>query len=342
MLKPVPALIRHPIRALLPPLAVMESLGFNQRQCLHGTGILASQLDDSSATISLEQELQFYRNILDLTDDPTIGLKLGEPFVPTHYGLFGYAIMSAETFRDALTMLESYGRLTFSFFTFGFGVQGGSAWFSMEDPPGIEQDLLNLYLDRDLSAARVDFETILGSSPLVKRVQLPHDGSGRCASYTEHFGCEVLFNAPDGRLEFSASFLDYPLPLGDRESSRHLQQQCQMLIAKLTAQGRFVDDVRLIILARPGYFPDIEYVAEKLGISTRTLRRRLQQEGSSYRALLEEVRFGLASEYLANTQLPMEEISRLLGYNDAANFSHAFRRWSGQPPSTWRQLNTLV
>ena len=91
------------------------------------------------------------------------------------------------------------------------------------------------------------------------------------------------------------------------------------------------------MLARPGFFPDIDYVAEKLGMSTRTLRRRLKEEGSNYRALLDEIRFGLAKEYLGETNLPMEEICGLLGYSESGNFSHAFRRWSGQSPRDWRQ-----
>ena len=118
---------------------------------------------------------------------------------------------------------------------------------------------------------------------------------------------------------------------------RHFQQQCQLLIAKLTTQGYFVDDVRMLVLSRPGFFPDIDYVAEKLCMSTRTLRRRLKEEGTSYRELLDEIRFGLAREYLEKTTLPMEEICRLLGYSEAGNFSHAFRRWSGQSPRAWRQ-----
>jgi AraC-like DNA-binding protein len=332
---------RHPVRVLLPPLSVMEALGFSRQKCLSGTGVVLSQLQDGSGRITLQQELRFYRNILDLTGDPAIGLKLGVPFVPQRYGLFGYALMSAETLGEALAITESYGRLTFSFFTFHFGTDGRTAWFSMTDPPDIERELVNLYLDRDLSAARVDFEAISGIQGLVQRVQLPHGGNGHTASYREHFACGVVFNAPDGRLEFDSRVLEYRLPQSDPESCRHLQQQCQMLIAKLTSQGSFVDDVRLLILARPGYFPDIEHVAERMDMSTRTLRRRLQHEGSSYRRLLEEVRFGLAREYLANTQLPMEEVSRLLGYTESGNFSHAFRRWSGDSPSAWRQAQLL-
>lgn len=332
----------HPVRSLLPPLGVMEALGFDHQACLKGTGILLSQLDNADARMSLQQELAFYRNTLELTGDPAIGLKLGEPFIPQRYGLFGYAMLSAASFRHALALTENFGRLTFSFYTLRFGVTGKQAWFSMSEPPPIEQELVNLYLDRDMSAAKVDFSEILGEPFPIQSVYLSHDGHGRQQAYSDYFGCEVNFSQGEGRFLFSSALLDNPLPQSDPESSRHFQQQCQLLIAKLTAQGHFVDDVRMLILARPGFFPDIDFVAEKLDMSTRTLRRRLKEEGSSYRALLEEIRFGLAREYLGKTHLPMEEICSLLGYSESGNFSHAFRRWSGQSPSEWRREQLRV
>ncbi|MEP4148852.1 MAG: AraC family transcriptional regulator [Halioglobus sp.] len=330
-------LSQHPARVLLPPLEVLEAQGYSAQSCLSGTGVTLSQINDTTAPISLEQELRFYRNALDLTGDPTIGLKLGEPFLPQRYGLFGYALLSAETFRHALAITENFGRLTFSFFNFSFGVEGPRAWFSISDPPPIEQALIDVYLDRDMSAARVDFAEVLGDSFVMERVLLPHDGKGHQQIYREHFGCPIEFGATDGRFYFSSDLLDKHLPKSDPESSRHLQQQCQMLIAKMSSHGSFIDEVRLLMLARPGYFPDIDSLAQNIGMSTRTLRRRLKNEGRTFREVLEEIRYGLAREYLANTHLPMDEISSLLGYTEPGNFSHAFKRWSGLSPSIWRQ-----
>ena len=328
---------QHPVRSLVPALEVLESMGIERQACLRGSGIMGSQLEDDAARMTLQQELVFYRNALELSGDPAIGLRLGVPFVPQRYGLFGYALLSAATFRHALSLAESFGSLTFSFFSFRFGAAGTRAWFSMSGPPPIEPDLVDLYLDRDMSAAQVDFSEILGEPFALEAVHLPHDGHGREQVYRAHFGAPVVFGEHCGKFLFDSALLDRKLPQSDADSSRHLQQQCQMLIAKLTSQGHFVDDVRMLILARPGFFPDIDYVAEKMDMSVRTLRRRLSSEGSSYRELLDEIRYGLAREYLAETLLPMEEIAELLGYTEPGNFSHAFRRWSGQPPRTWRQ-----
>ena len=327
---------------MLPPLEVMQALGFSAQSCLLGTGVSIESMSDPNRRITLHQELRFYSNALELTGDPVIGLKLGEPFVPQRYGLFGYALMSAETFRHALAITENFGRLTFSFFSFKFGVDGQQAWFAMSDPPPIDEELINVYLDRDMSAAHVDFTEIMGSDFRLDRVLLPHDGRGKRRAYVDHFGCPVEFGAADGRFYFSSDLLDRALPRSDPDSSRHLQQQCQMLIAKMSSHGSFVDEVRLLMLHRPGDFPNIDYLADKMGMSARTLRRRLKQEGSTFREVQEEIRYGLAREYLANTHLPMDEISSLLGYSESGNFSHAFKRWSGHSPSAWRQEASLL
>jgi len=336
MAKTLQDLPPHPLRSLLPVLGVMNQLGFDNQSCLKGTGILLSQLNDANARMSLQQELAFYRNTLELSGDPLIGLKLGEPFVPQRYGLFGYALLSAATFRHALTLTENFGRLTFSFFTFRYGVSGRQSWFSLSEPPPFEQELVDLYLDRDMSASVIDFREILGGPFPIEEIYISHDGHGRQRDYRDYYDCDVHFCAPNNKIVNSSSLLDKPLPQSDPESSRHFQQQCQLLIAKLTSQSHFIDDVRMLMLARPGYFPDIDFLAEKMGMSIRTLRRRLKEEGSSYREMLDEIRYGLAREYLGQTQLSIEEISGLLGYTEAGNFSHAFRRWSGQSPRDWR------
>ena len=110
----------HPARALLPPLSVLESTGYSAADCLAGTELGEIDLQDPGERISPQQELRFYRNVLELTGDPVIGLRLGEPFLPQRYGLFGYALLSAGTFRHALAITENFARLTFSYFSFGF------------------------------------------------------------------------------------------------------------------------------------------------------------------------------------------------------------------------------
>jgi len=311
-------------------------MGFARRTCLKGTGIMLSQLDNPRSRLTFQQELAFYRNALQLTGDPLIGLRLGEPFIPQRYGLLGYALLSASTLRKAMNLVVNFGQLTFSFFTFEFSDDGKQGCFTMKDPPPIERELHDVYLDRDMSAAVVGFNVVLGKPLPLDEVRLAHDGHGNQGAYRTHFGCEVVFSSYPSKLLFASAQLDSPLPQRDPDNSQHFRQQCQMLITKLKHQSYFADDVRMLLLARPGRFPNIDQVADKLNVSVRTLRRRLREDGSSYRELLNEVRFQMGREYLMDTKLPLAEISDLLGYTEPGNFSHAFRRWSGQSPRSFR------
>ena len=326
----------HSIAGLGPALKVMASEGHSVQQCLKGTGILTSQLDDRHQTITLRQEIRFHRNLIELSGDPTVGLRIGSAYLPQRYGLLGYALLSAATLRHALVIATHFGDLSFTWFGLRLGVAGKTTTFSFVSRFDIDADVLNFLYDRDCAAALVDFSEAVGQPLPLDKVTLPHDGHGRPGVYRKFFCCAVEFNGTPARIEFATKLLETPLPHRDAAASDQLQQQCQLLLAKLSRQGGLVDDVRRALLARPGFFPDIEMISERLNVSVRTLRRRLTQEGTSFQEVLDGVRFGLATEYLVETSLPLQEISALLGYSEPGNFTHAFKRWSGKAPSDFR------
>ncbi|WP_156507577.1 AraC family transcriptional regulator [Halioglobus sp. HI00S01] len=326
----------------MPALEVMAARGHDAAACLDGTGlceadVLREGIDDS---LSREQECRFYENVIRLSGDPSIGLELGDVVIPERYGLFGYALLSAETFERVLVLAESFGPMAFSFFSFGYGKQGRDAWFELRGNPDTSPDLTRVFVDRGLAAAARTFRAILGQRFYLHHVLLPHASNGNADNYLRMFQSPVSFSSQHSRLVFDAALLEEPLLNNHRGTSLHLEQQCQLIMARLSGQGRFVDSVRMQVLSRPGVFPDIDVVANSLGLSTRTLKRRLRDENTGYREIVDELRYGLALEYLGKTRLPMEQISTLLGYRESANFSHAFKRWEGRSPSIWRRENT--
>ena len=332
----------HHIKALPPALRAMQELGYDSAACLAGTDLQEKDLTRAQAHFTLGQEYRFHRNLLQLTGDPLLGLKMGQAYTLETYGLFGYAFMSATTLRQAMMVSANYGPLTFTLFRIAFRVEGSAAelLFSRAEP--IPEDLLPYYIDRDLSAARFGGESALGRRFELQQVTLMHDGQGRRDAYRDYFQCEVEFNAPQGGIRFQAAILDQAMPLGDAETSGLCQQQCQMLLARLSERSGLAERVRQVIVARPGYFPDIEFVAERLRLTTRTLRRRLASEGASYQQILSEVRYGLAKEYLVDSTLPVEEIAALLGYSAPGNFTNAFKRWHGGSPREFRKQQSGI
>ncbi|RRJ83209.1 AraC family transcriptional regulator [Aestuariirhabdus litorea] len=326
---------RISILGLKPSLQVMVQRGYDPNRCLAGCGIEPAQLEEPDLQISRQQEFRFYRNLIDLSGDPRIGLLLGEAYPPQRYGLFGYAMLSAVTFGDAMELVDKFGILTFSHFDISIVQRDQLAAMEMRDSIGLDPDLLRLYSDRDVSAAALAVEEILGQRVPAREVYLMHNGGGDETLYRDYFGCPVRFSQKFNAYGFDPTLMARPLPLADRQNSQYFARQCQLLLDRLSSQSRLVDEIRQRVLATPGYFPDAEQMADLLAISPRTLRRRLSAEGSSYQEIIGEIRYELARQYLA-TSLPVEKIAELLGYSEPGNFTHAFKRWSGQAPSRFQ------
>lgn len=331
--------LAHHIKALPPALRAMQEMGYRAEQCLVGTGLTEADLANPApeAGFSLEQEFRFHRNLLELTGDPQFGLVLGRVYKVESYGLLGYAFMSAPTLRHALTLIRNYGPLSFTLFRIDFQVEGRLASLRFYRDYPIPEDLFIFYVDRDLTAAAFGGETALQHPFPPQEVAVMHDGAGERARYKEHFNCPIAFGNEYAALVFETGLLDEPMPLRDPETSAMCQQQCQLLLARMSKSSGFAEQVRQLVVARPGYFPDIDYVAEKLNLTSRTLRRRLAEESTSYQQILGDVRYQLAREYLATSTLPLEEIAVLLGYSAPGNFTHAFKRWHGSSPRQFRQ-----
>ena len=343
---PQKPLLSHHLVGIRGALRIMRSLGYRVEDCLRGTGIETHMLEGSSVSeavvgnsptnISLEQEFTFYRNILAVSGDPLIGLRIGEAFRYESYGLLGYAMMSAQTLRDTIAIAADFSVLTFTHFTIRLLDADEAAGVAYTLNYELAPDLLQLYCDRDLEAAFTGVKTSgIDFNARNTKVRLMHNNIENQARYETFFGCPVEFGHHRNEILVDRTILDHRSPQRDRMASQYCQAQCKKLLSKFGLQGGLVEQVRKILVARPGSFPNIESTASQLNMSVRTLRRNLTKEGSSFQYLLDEIRQQLAQEYLSSS-MSIERIAELLGYSEAANFSHAFKRWTGVAPSQYR------
>lgn len=339
-------LLSHHLVGIRAALRIMRSLGYSRADCLQGTDIKASMLEDSSvseavttgscSTITLEQEFRFYRNVLKVSGDPLIGLKIGQAFRYESYGLLGYAMMSAHTLRDTIAIAADFSVLTFTHFSVRLLDTDEAAGVAFTLNYELAPDLLQLYCDRDLEAAFTGVRSSgIEFNAKNTKVRLMHNDTANQARYQELLNCPVELGHHRNEILVDRSILDHRSPQRDRIASQYCQAQCKKLLSKFGLQGGLVEQVRKILIARPGSFPNIDDTAKQLNMSVRTLRRNLTKESSSFQGLLDEIRQQLAQEYLASN-MSIERIAELLGYSEAANFSHAFKRWSGVAPSHYR------
>lgn len=311
--------------------------GLSVEQCLRHTGLSPLQLAELHSEIEGAQELQLICNLIEaLPTQDDLGLQAGLRYQLTTYGIWGYALLSSQSFRQAADLGLRYLDLTFAFNRISLHEDADQAHLQLggNHLPDQVRDFLLL---RDAVAVMVIQRELTGKRMPLDRVQLSMPAPADTARFIEQFGLLPEFACAENRISFSRHLLDLPLPRANPHSAQLCEQQCQALLAKRQVRSGLAGQIRDRLLSTPGRLADMEVIASELNISSRTLRRRLEEQGSSFRQLQEEVRQALAEELLAIASLSQEEIAERLGYSEVSNFLHAFKRWKGQTPGQYRQ-----
>jgi len=313
------------------------SRGMDAADCLQGTGIAPDVLADHQARVTAARELLLVRNIVQrLGHLPGLGLDAGLRYHLAAYGIWGFALASSPSFRSAADIAMRYLDLSYAFVRFRSEARGRDVAVVLDDS-GIPEDLRQFLLERDFAAlTRAVGEMRPGGIPPLS-LELRGPRPAHAHRYVELCGLEPRFEAAQNALLYGADALDAPLAQGDSELARLCLDQCRQLLAAHQGRSGVAAQVRDRLLHAPGAIPDIEGIAASLQLSPRSMRRRLEEEGTSFRGLLDEVRQTLAEEMLRTGQIKLSEIALRLGYAEAASFIHAFKRWKGVSPAMFRQ-----
>lgn len=305
-------------------------------ECLKGTGIDPESLDDPTAEITGRQELALVTNIVrGLPDVAEIGLESGSRYHVTAYGIWGYAVMSSPTVRDAIELGLRYLHLTYAFSKFEIEEAGGRVLMILHDE-GIPEPARRALIERDLAAVHHMWGQLLGERPPLVGVQLRFEEPSYAARYEELLGVRPIFNAKRTVLEYEASLLNKPMPQANIHTATLSEAQCEELLAARQSREGVAGRVRHILLSEPGRPPDMEHIAKELATTSRSLRRRLTEERTSFRVLVDEVRETLAEQLLSTAGLSVDAVAERLGFSNTAGFINAFKRWKGEPPGGWR------
>ncbi|HSW12532.1 MAG TPA: AraC family transcriptional regulator [Solimonas sp.] len=311
--------------------------GLAEADCLRGTGLDAASLTDAQQEISAAQELQLVRNLVGaLGHVPGIGLDAGLRYHLSSYGIWGFALLSSPTFRSAADVAVRYLDLTYAFVRFSLREQGRELHVVLDDSaiePGVRQFLL----ERDFAALATAMRELRPGGMPMLGLQFRFRRPAYAERFRELIGAEPRFDAADNSLWLDSSHVDAPLPQGNSVMARMCTEQCRQLLARRQQRSGIAGRVRDRLLQSPGDMPGIDLVAGELHMATRSLRRRLEEEGTSFRALVDEIRQALAEELLTTAHLKLEEVAMRLGYSEPASFIHAFKRWKGVSPAVYRQ-----
>ena len=279
--------------------------------------------------------VQLCDSALQLTGDAQLGIKFGARLDLTSHGILGYALMSSRTVEQALQRLIRYIGLTAPPIHFEQVMQGSRCLLVCRPEPELVPQ--QFYLDAVLVAVIVSAHTLLGARVAREaELWLTCPKPAHADQYAAAVGVRVCFDRPLNAVTMPRRYLDAPVLSAEPAMAELCRQQCEKLLANMRDRRGLAGRVREQLLRAPGHFPAIERIAGQYGLSERTLRRRLTDEGTSYRKLIDEVRLELARTYLTSTGLPVAEIAALLGYDDPANFRRAFKRMQRQSPQDYR------
>jgi AraC-like DNA-binding protein len=270
------------------------------------------------------------------TGDPDLGLKAARRLVLGTAGAVDYVLSASPTVREAVEHAARYMPLVNEALSVRLELDGALAIVRLEssvvlpraavdfEVGGFFRNHINEWLRDWLEALTVSFTH-----------QQPDD----LAEYERTFGPAALrFSAPFVGFSFDRGFLDLPLKGADSNLLAVMVPLADQTLGQRVPARSVTADVRRMIVdnLRLGT-PDIAEVASSLAMSMRTLARRLESEGTTFRELIDDERRRLALEYVGSRDLAFSEIAQLLGFSHAAAFHRAFRRWTGQTPLAYRR-----
>lgn len=284
----------------------------------------------------IERRTAAWRKAVELTDDPCFGLKMAEVVLPTDLHALGYAVLASSTLRTALGRLSRFVTVINDGIAFRMEEEGARLVFALTADA---YPSLLVAQEDSLWAWIVGFCRIAAGPSLdPAEVRLLHPEVPCKGDYFGFFRCPVRFNADTSAILFSCTDLDRPLPAANRELARANDQILTDFLNKLHKDDLITRVKSAIAEELPSGSPTDEVIAKAVFMSPRTLHRRLSAENATYSQLLDAVRRELAKQYIADPSLSLYEISALLGFSEQSAFSRAFRRWTGQPPSAFRDL----
>lgn len=317
-------------------IRMATELGVEREALLHGLDLPRGLYGGTLSRISMNQLESLVRRLIRLGgDDLVLGYELGLRMGLTTAGILGAAAMTRASVRSALEFLMLFRRLAIGVMEYRFFVEDGMAVIDVRAPTPVPPDLNRHLFDWVLVGLWRFMIPFLGDAWRDVELWFEYPEPEYYARYRDRLP-RCRFGMAVNQVCIPESLMDRPLGAGDAVTAELLEEQCRKELSLLGESPDVSAQVRSFMTSDHGY-PSLELVAERLFMSPRTLKRKLQQGGNNYQQLLDDGRRQEACTLLESSLLSVEIISTRLGYQNPSAFSNAFRRWTGMSPVAWRQ-----
>ena len=318
-------------------IQIAKACGIDTSLVLKRVGLKQAALLNPIARFTLAQDLAVWREIVALSADPAIGLKLGQYIKLPGLGAIGYLLMNAETISEGMRYFCKYeALLTNAYRSEILRDLNGVAYVRYCESSW--QPEFRYDIDFAMSAARTLAANMAIAPQQIAQIRFQFNRPENLDPYINVFDTIPLkFGCADTRFVFASEVAETPVIGANSQLLETFEQQAEMLLAKYE-RDNFSDRVRQkIVRALQGQTPTLNYIAAQLHLSSRSLQLKLQAQGTSYQTLLDEVRRDMAIAYLKDGHLNKTDITYLLGFSDLSVFSRTFKRWTGKSPSAFQK-----
>lgn len=305
---------------------------------LEKAGIEKSVLRDPDALVPLEKHVKLMNLVAEGTGDDCFGLHTGVEIQPSDFGALGFAVANSPTVKAALENLARYLSTYTRGCFFELKMNGAEAYldFAYTLP---ELGVVDCRQEAECTLAHVmNFVRVIsGEHWSPSKVFFEHPRPSDASEHERIFGAPVEFSCGIHRLVFDAAFLDRPVVTAQARLFTVVEEHLQHVINNQDHEHDLVNQVsNLIVRELSNGVPTLDWVGDKMGLTKRTLQRRLSENGVGFSDIVDSVRCKTAVQYVEKSRLSVTEIASLLAYSHVSAFCRSFRRWTGTTPQTVR------
>lgn len=324
-------------------VSALQHKGVATDDLLHQFRLDTARLALPRERLSIPRYMRLGHSAIALCSDPALGLEMGRHSHISQTGLAGITAAQAPTLREAARTLIRFEPLYAHNYRgqSSFSEDAGGAWMSFYSISPYN-NFNRFVVDSVLSGWHQQLGGLLPEGLKLDKVEIEFAAPSYAERYEQCFACPVEFGAAHNRLRLSCASLEQQIAQHCPSTWYQLLELADHELEQLTRTRSLRERVtHLLGPMLHGREPELEEVARKLALPSWTLRRKLAEEGTQFRTLLNETRRDLAMAYIRDTELSFGEIAYLLGFASAEAFQRAFKRWSGQTPGEFRRHQRL-
>ena len=316
-------------------LKACDAVNVDTDKLLKVAGISRQTAEDPDGEVSFEQMRAFWMTAFNMSSDPYLAMRAAEKIKIGDYKCWDYLTVHATTLGQSLEYFCRYMLLMNTWI--GWEINKGKEFVTLRmissagviPPPSYEFVF---------SACTIRSRFLAGDNWAPTQVKFPFQIKPNPEIHRDFFKCDVQYDAPTGEYIVDIDSWNKELPNGDEQLLQVLDQHARMLLANRPMPDDFIGKVKQeIIKDLHGGEATRETIAKRLNMSSRTLQRRLEEQGIAFADLLDEIRTELAKNKLQGSDLSLAEIGFLLGFSEQSSFTRAFKRWTGKTPLEYRR-----